>query len=311
VSWWEPAALDRTRWQALVDPILERVARALDSERFPHGLLLAGPPGLGRELAAVEIAVRLVCPGAKGPWSDCVCSGRVRSGRHPDVVAVMPPEGSTQIKIEQVREIVDGAPGRPFEGRHRVWILDGVEAARFHREPANAFLKVLEEPPGHVRFLLLAAKPEAVLPTIRSRCQQLTLPGPAAIAHQLGVSSPIGLAAAALDGLDLAPSAERVRAALRAAFAGEPRELLRLPHLLPEEPAPTEVVAAVALDEAVVSGDEQAAELVRLAAELVAVERQVTALRLSRDRQLVACLLRWWRDLPRELHCPPSGRLVI
>ena len=300
MSWWEAAALDQTRWQALVDPVLERVARALDSERFPHGLLLAGPPGLGRELAAVEIAVRLVCPDATGPWSDGACSARVRSGLHPDVVAVMASEGSTQIKIEQVREIVDAAPGRPFEGRHRVWIIDGVEAARFHREPANAFLKVLEEPPNHVRFLLLAAKPEAVLPTIRSRCQQLSLPGPVAIARRLGVEAPLGLAAAALEGLELAQPVERVRAALRGAFAGEVRELLRLPHLLPEEPATTEVVAAVALEEAMASGDERAAELVRLAAELVAVERRVTALRLSRDRQLVACLLRWWQELPRD-----------
>ena len=66
MSWWRAAALDRARWQALVDPGLERVARALDSGRFPPGLLLAGPPGLGRELAAVEIAVRLVCAEAKG-----------------------------------------------------------------------------------------------------------------------------------------------------------------------------------------------------------------------------------------------------
>jgi hypothetical protein len=176
----------------------------------------------------------------------------------------------------------------------------------FHRESANAFLKVLEEPPNHVRFLLLAAKPEAVLPTIRSRCQQLTLPGPAAIARRLGLEAPLGLAAAALNGLELAPSVERVRAALRVAFDGEPRELLRLPHLLPEEPAPTEVVAAVALEEAMASGDERAAELVRLAADLVAVERLVTALRLSRDRQLVACLLRWWRELPRAF--PREGR---
>ena len=307
MSWWEPAALDRRRWQALVDPVLERVARALDSERFPHGLLLAGPPGLGRELAAVEIAVRLVCPDATGPWSDGACSARVRSGLHPDVVAVMPIEDSREIRIKQIREeIVECAPGRPFEGLRRVWILDGVEETHLTAEAANAFLQVLEEPPDHVRFLLLAAKPEAVLPTIRSRCQQLTLPGPAAIAHQLGVSSPIGLAAAALDGLELAQPVERVRAALRGAFAGEVRELLRLPHLLPEEPAPTEVVAAVALEEAVASGDELAAELVRLAAELVAVERQVTALRLSRDRQLVACLLRWWRELPRAL--PREGR---
>ena len=88
------------------------------------------------------------------------------------------------------------------------------------------------------------------------------------------------------------------------------RELLRLPQLLPDEPAATELVAAVALEEAASSDDERAAELVRLAADLVAVERQVTALRLSRDRQLLACLLRWWQELPRALPRRPSGRLV-
>lgn len=311
MSWWGPAALDRTRWQALVDPVLERVARALDSGRFPPGLLLAGPPGLGRELAAVEIAVRLVCGEATSMWSNGACCGRVRGGLHPDVVAVMPEDDSREIKIEQIREIVDSAPGRPFEGLRRIWILDGVEATRLTPKAANCFLKVLEEPPDHVRFLLLAAKPEAVLPTIRSRCQQLTLPGPVAIARHLGVEVPPGLAAAALDGLEVAPAVERVRAALDAAFAGEVRELLRLPQLLPDELVPTELVAAVALEEAAASDDDRAAELVRLAADLIAVERQVTALRLNRDRQLVACLLRWWRDLPRELPCPPSGRLVI
>jgi DNA polymerase-3 subunit delta' len=299
VSWWRAAALDRARWQPVVGEVLEQAARALDSGRFPPGLLLAGPPGLGRELAAVEIAVRLVCGEAKAMWSDGPCSNRVRDGLHPDVVAVMPPEGSSQIKVEQVREIVASAPGRPFEGLRRVWIIDGAEAARFHREPANAFLKVLEEPPDHVRFLLLAAKPEAVLPTIRSRCQQLSLPGPVAIARHLGVEAPPGLAAAALDGLEVAPIIERVRTALRDAVTGEVRELLRLPQLLPDEPAATEVVAAVALEEAAASDDERAAELVRLAADLLAVERQVTALRLSRDRQLLACLLRWWQELPR------------
>jgi DNA polymerase III subunit delta' len=301
VSWWPAAALDRARWQAVVEGALQGVARSLESERFPPGLLLAGPPGLGRELAAVEIAVRLVCAEAKSTWSEGPCCNRVRDGLHPDVVAVLPPEGSSQIKVEQVREIVGSAPGRPFEGLRRVWIIDGVEAARFHREPANAFLKVLEEPPDHVRFLLLAAKPEAVLPTIRSRCQQLTLPGPVAIARHLGVEVPPGLAAAALDGLEVAPAVERVRAALRDAFAGEVRELLRLPQLLPDELVPTELVAAVALEEAAASEDDRAAELVRLAAELIAIERQVTAFRLSRDRQLVACLLRWWRELPRPL----------
>jgi hypothetical protein len=165
---------------------------------------------------------------------------------------------------------------------------------------------VLEEPPDHVRFVLLAAKPEAVLPTIRSRCQQLTLPGPVAIARHLGVTGPPGLAVAAFDGVEVGPLLDRVRAALGDAFGGEARELLRLPQLLPDESPPTEVVAAVALEEAASSDDERAAELVRVAADLVAVERQVTALRLSRDRQLLACLLRWWQELPRAL--PRDGR---
>ena len=233
-------------------------------------------------------------------WSDGPCCGRVRGGLHPDVVAVTPEDDSREIKIEQIREIVDSAPGRPFEGLRRVWILDGVEATRLTPKAANCFLKVLEEPPDHVRFLLLAAKPEAVLPTIRSRCQQLTLPGPAAIARHLGVEGPPGLAAAALDGLEVGPHAERVRAALRGALGGEVRELLRLPQLLPDDLVSTEVVAAVALDEAAARDDELASELVRLAGELVAVERQVMALRLSRDRQLLACLLRWWQELPRD-----------
>jgi DNA polymerase-3 subunit delta' len=306
VSWWGDAALDRARWQALVEPVLERVGRALDSGRFPPGLLLAGPPGLGRELAAVEIAVRLVCAEARSMWSDGPCCGRVRGGHHPDVVAVMPTDESREIKIEQIREIVDSAPGRPFEGLRRAWILDGVEATRLTPKAANCFLKVLEEPPDHVRFLLLAAKPEAVLPTIRSRCQQLTLPGPAAIARHLGVGGPRGLAVAALDGLEVEPHVERVRAALRSALDGEVRDLLRLPQLLPDELVSTEVVAVVALEEAAASDDDLAAELVRLAAELVAVERQVMALRLSRDRQLVACLLRWWRELPCAF--PREGR---
>jgi DNA polymerase III delta prime subunit len=104
VSWWRTAALDRARWQAVVDPVLERVARALDSERFPPGLLLAGPAGLGRELAAVEIAVRLVCAEARTMWSEGACCDRVRRGLHPDVVAMMPTEESREIKIKQVRE---------------------------------------------------------------------------------------------------------------------------------------------------------------------------------------------------------------
>lgn len=299
MSWWSADVLDRKRWQPLVESVLDRAVRALEAERFPHALMLVGPQGLGRELAAVELAVMLACGDAARPWMDCVCAARVREGLHPDVEAVLPSGAAAQIKIDPIRAIVDSAPGRPYEGQHRVWILDGVEAARFGPGAANAFLKVLEEPPDHVRFLLLAANPDSVLPTIRSRCQQLSLPGPAAIAKRLGVEAPPALVLAELAGEGVRPDVERARAVLADALAGEVRDVLRLPLLLADDPPPTEIVAVAAIEEAADAEDgSRAADLVRLAGDLVAVEQRVRSLRLTRDRQLVSCLLRWWRELP-------------
>lgn len=297
--WWEDEVLDRDRLRPFADPVLERVARATEVGRFPHALLLAGPVGLGRELAAVEIAAMLACSGGDRPWRDGSCADRVRHGSHPDVVAVLPQGASQQIRIDQVREIVDGAASRPYEGEHRVWILDGVEAGHFVPAAANAFLKVLEEPPAHCRFLLLASNPGAVLPTIRSRCQQLSLPGPAEVADRLGVTVSAGLARAVLAGLDLTEAVEAVKGALRQAFRGEVKDLLCLPQLVPPEILGTELVAAVALEQAAEpDGSDEGEELARLAADLLAVERRATSLNLTADRQLIAALLRWYRGLP-------------
>jgi hypothetical protein len=296
--WWEGAELDRDRWRPLIDPLLERVVSARDRGRFPHALLLVGPAGLGRELAAVEISALLVCSEAEEPWRDGGCCRRLRMGHHPDVTAVFPTGRKSIIKIAQVREIVDNAPGRPYEGLRRVWILDGVEAGRFGAEAANAFLKTLEEPPEHVIFLLLAANPSAVLPTIRSRCQQLVLPGPLAVARHFGVGGLPEMAAAALAGHDVEAAVREVRSAIRAALAGEPRGLLLLAPHLPDGVPAFEVVSAAALDEAADSEDADTAdELVRMAADLLAAERRSRALNLNRDRQLSSGLLRWYREL--------------
>ena len=185
LPWWHEAVLDRESWQAIVQPTLERVQRARDRDRLPHALLLIGPAGLGRELAAVETAALVVCQGADEPWSEGGCVDRLRVGLHPDVEAALPTGAKKIIPIERIRHIVEAAPGRPFEGLRRVWILDGVEARCLPSASANAFLKVLEEPPPHVMFILLAANPMAVLPTIRSRCQQLNLPGSVSVASAL------------------------------------------------------------------------------------------------------------------------------
>jgi hypothetical protein len=298
VSWWQDEVLDGSRFRDLVDPVLARVCRAREGGRFPHALLLAGPQGLGRELAAVETAVMLACQGSNAPWSESSCAARVRAGHHPDVVAVLPQGAAKKIKIEQIREVVDSAPSRPYEGEHRVWILDGVEAGRFVPAAANAFLKVLEEPPDHVRFLLLAANPSAVLATILSRCQQLSLPGPASVADRLGLPAPVGLSQWAVEGVDVVPAVEAVSQALRSALNGEVRGLLSASQLVPEGIPSTEFVAAVAMETARSGADGDGyAELTRLASDLVAVDRMVGAIGLTRDRQLVSTLLKWYGEL--------------
>jgi hypothetical protein len=294
MNWWGDGVLDRERYGGLVEGFLERIVLARDRDRLPQGLLMVGPPGFGRELAAVEAAVLMTCADAMLPWSEGSCCDRVRRGLHPDVAAVLPQPPAGRIKIAQVRDVVNTASARPYEGLRRIWIFDGVEAGRFGAEAANAFLKILEEPPEHVRFLLLAANPAAVLPTIRSRCQLLALPGPLAVAAQLSETVSPELLASAIDGHDVGMLADRARAALGEAMTGETSQLVGLSSQADDGAPMFEIVAAVAVEMAAEGDDgDRTEELVRLAADLLRTERRARGLNLDRGRQLTSCLLRW------------------
>jgi hypothetical protein len=294
LSWWHQSYLDRDTWGAVAQPIIDRICTARDRQRLPQAMMLIGPPGLGRELAAVEAAALLTCHQDSDPWCPCNSCVRVRAGIHPDVVAVVPMGSSRQIKIDQVRKVVEAAPGRPFEGKRRVWILDGVEAGCFGAEAANAFLKTLEEPPEHTRFVLLAANPEAVLATIRSRCQKLSLPGTVAVADRLGrTKGPPELATAALSGKELELILEQVTTAVRASYHGEVLEIIRVARRLAGEDDPFAIVAAAAVEAIGAGGAQHAEALVQLAAQALASGRRTQALNLNCERQLLACLLSW------------------
>ncbi len=300
-TWWEASLLDRERWGMVVQPVVERLALARDRGRFPHAVLLVGPVGLGRELAGIETAVMLTCPAGGEPWCQCPSCQRVRKGIHPDVDLLLPQGAARKINIEQIRGVVRAAPGRPFEASRRIWILDGVEAGRLGIEAGNAFLKVLEEPPDHVRFVLLAGNPNAVLPTIRSRCQRLMLPGVVAIAEHLDHrDGPPELAAQALAGVAVSKTMDQVTQALTTAASGEVLALLGLAHDLADEESGFSVIAAGAL--AVVREQQSAdgEDLVRLAAALLAAEHRTRLLNLNRERQILACLLTWYTRLRRN-----------
>jgi DNA polymerase-3 subunit delta' len=157
--------------------LVSLLARAIARETLPPSLLFAGPAGVGKRRTAVALAQVVNClePRPDGglerdACGSCVACRRIARGVHPDVILIEPGETGT-IKIEQVRDVVDRAVYRPFEGRRRVVIIDGADGLVAPAQ--NALLKTLEEPPSASIFVLVSSLPDALLPTVRSRCPRL------------------------------------------------------------------------------------------------------------------------------------------
>jgi DNA polymerase-3 subunit delta' len=157
--------------------VVSLLARAVARDTLPPALLLAGPAGIGKRRAAVALAEAINClqPQSAGELErdacgECASCRRIARGVHADVVLIEPGETGT-IKIEQVRDVIDRAGYRPFEGRRRVVIVD--EADALVPAAQNALLKTLEEPPAASIFVLVSSLPDALLPTVRSRCPRL------------------------------------------------------------------------------------------------------------------------------------------
>jgi DNA polymerase-3 subunit delta' len=166
--------------------LVELLARSVSRGTLPPSLILAGPSGVGKRLAALAVAQSLNCtsqPATKGrqpgaaslelpgdACGACAACTRIARGVHPDVLIVEPGD-SGAIKIDQVREIIDRSAYRPFEGRRRAVIVD--EADALVPAAQNALLKTLEEPPPSSVFMLVTSRPDVLLPTVRSRCPLL------------------------------------------------------------------------------------------------------------------------------------------
>lgn len=168
-----------------------------DLASLPHALLLAGPAGQGKRRFAEALAALLLCEApAPGPQAcgQCVgCQWRVADS-HPDLLRVVPEADSAdaaetestepakaksaQIRIDQIRALAPVLTVSSHRGGRRVVIVDPAEAMNVFT--ANALLKLLEEPPSGVVFLLVSAHPQRLLPTLRSRCQRRDFPLPAA-----------------------------------------------------------------------------------------------------------------------------------
>lgn len=150
---------------------LQILKRAIAHGTLAHAYLFSGESGIGKKMTALALAAAVNCraAGPDGGCGSCPSCRKVATGGHPDV-HFLAAEGN-EIKIDQVREAQADLALRPFEGNKKVLIVDGAEG--LNAASANAFLKTLEEPPGDALIVLITAMPQSLLPTIRSRCQEI------------------------------------------------------------------------------------------------------------------------------------------
>ena len=153
---------------------LRVLRRALAAGRVPQAYLFWGPEGVGKELAAREMARALLCADPAAPASAegcgrCPSCRKIEAGEHPDLHRLAAKGAS--ISIQDVRSLQEALAYQAFERGRKVAIIR--DAFRLTREASNALLKTLEEPPAGTHIFLIAQHRNQLLPTLVSRCQTL------------------------------------------------------------------------------------------------------------------------------------------
>ena len=151
------------------DHVTQTLANAVDSGRLGHAFVFSGMRGVGKTTTARILAKALNC--VEGPTSTpcnaCEHCVEITEGRSLDVFEV---DAASQTGIDATRELLETVKYQPAAGRYRVYIID--EAHGLSRQAVDAFLKTLEEPPPHAKFILATTAPQKLTSTILSRCQR-------------------------------------------------------------------------------------------------------------------------------------------
>ncbi|HZU10701.1 MAG TPA: DNA polymerase III subunit gamma/tau [Pseudacidobacterium sp.] len=157
--------------------VTRTLLNALEQGRIAHGYIFSGHRGIGKTTIARILAMALNCRTAIGsperptaePCGVCDSCTEIRAGNAVDVIEI---DAATNRGIDEIRELRDAARYRPARDKYKIYILD--EAHQITDAAFNALLKTLEEPPGHVVFMMATTQPEDFPQTIRSRCQHFS-----------------------------------------------------------------------------------------------------------------------------------------
>ncbi len=153
--------------------VTRTLQNAIAQERIAHGYIFSGHRGIGKTTVARILAMAVNCRSAERPVAEpcgvCDSCTEIRAGNAVDVIEI---DAATNRGIDEIRELREAARYRPARDRFKIYILD--EAHQITDAAFNALLKTLEEPPGHVIFMMATTQPEDIPQTIRSRCQHFS-----------------------------------------------------------------------------------------------------------------------------------------
>ncbi len=174
--------------------VIRALVGAVKESRLAHAFLFCGPRGTGKTSTARILAKMVNCdngptPEPCGTCDQCVS---IREGQHLDVVEI---DAASHGGVDDARDLREKAPTAPVQGREKVYIID--EAQRLSREAFDALLKVFEEPPVGVRFVLATTEPHKMPATIIGRCQRFDfrrVPAETVAEHLQRVAKEEGLA---------------------------------------------------------------------------------------------------------------------
>src|SRR5919112_389838 len=162
---WRPRTFEAVAGQ---EPVVRTLRRAIETDRVAHAYLFSGPRGTGKTSTAKVLGMGLNCARGPTPEPDGTCEG-CRAIINNSSLDVLGMDAASNRGIDEVRDLRDKVNLAPVQGRTKVYIID--EVHMLTTEAFNALLKMLEEPPEHVVFVLATTEKHKVLPTIISRCQ--------------------------------------------------------------------------------------------------------------------------------------------
>ncbi len=225
-------------WLPWHDGARSRLETALAGGRLPHGLLLHGPDGVGKEHFAAVLAAGLFCTGrgpGVTPCGACPECALSRAASHSDLHWLRRPEDKKSIGVDAVREACEQLAMTSMRGGYRVAIVTPAHLMTTNAQ--NALLKTLEEPAPRTLLVLVTSRPSGLLATLRSRCQRIEVPRPPAavasawLGHELGATPPAGLlelaGGAPLKALALAPHFSDLEAQMTTPARGSARRTHR------------------------------------------------------------------------------------